>query len=204
MPVLLPRASCTDDYYYYTWQAATHGTEINAPLGQIGSEAYAYADVTGLIKVKVIGGLGWIGHVKAWGSLYLTIQGVDENVVPKISYAANGLKLNSWWLIINLTIIEVDTGNTVMSMSDVIPHGGSNRIMVGSKIYLSSAKEYLFWLYIEAIVSININANQVIDYYDDNMGRKIQVNFLWLDVFKSPPRPPRGFGGGGGRWLLRL
>jgi hypothetical protein len=41
---LLPRASCTNDYYYYTWQAATHGTEINAPLGQMGSEAYAYAE----------------------------------------------------------------------------------------------------------------------------------------------------------------
>jgi hypothetical protein len=131
-------------------------------------------NATGLIKVKVIGGLGFTGYVKAWGELYLTIQGTGETVIPKIRYTADGVKLNCWWLIINLTIIEVDTGNTVMSVADVIPHGTNTVTVVGSEIYLSSAKEYLFWLYVEARASININANQVIDYYHDGMGYMIQ------------------------------
>lgn len=52
------------DEMYYTWDSATHGTDINAPFGQIGSEADAYADATGLTKVFAYGGIGFWGTLK--------------------------------------------------------------------------------------------------------------------------------------------
>ena len=139
------------DEFYCTWDSATHGTNIYAPVGQIGSEVDAYAEATGLTKVYAYGGIGFWGYAEAWAELYTTLDGQGMYVRPVISYNAVGGRINGGIATIILTCIDRATGETIGEWSQTLPDWDSTtKTLEGTFFEAKSDREYLENICIES------------------------------------------------------
>lgn len=171
------------DEIHCTWDSATHGTRIYAPLGQVGSEAKAYADATGLLKVYTYGGLGLTGIVEAWGELYTTLNGQGRWIKPTITYEVKGGILNCGVGTITLTVIDRETGETVGEWSKNLPLPFNTPVtetLAGAFFEATSDREYLYWVKAYASAQITVVGNCLVDYE----GSSVWVNDGYVNVMQ--------------------
>jgi len=164
LATILPTVHGSD---YYTWDSATHGTSIDAPLGQIGSEAIAYADASGLTKVYTYGGFGIWGTVEAWADLYLTLTGQGYTVKPMLVYEAKGGRFNGGIAKITLTVIDRSDGSTIGQWYKNLPYSPTSPTtdsLEGASFYAYSDRQYLYWVRVYAKASITLNGIITVDY----------------------------------------
>ena len=181
---------------YYTWDSATHGTSIYAPLGQIGSEAIAYADATGLTRLYTYGGIGVWGSVEAWADLYLTLTGPGYTVKPTLVYEAKGGRFNGGIAKITLTVIDRSDGSTIGEWYNNLPYSTGSPTtdsLEGASFYAYSDRQYLFWVRVYARASITVTGDITVDYEGSSIfvtDGYVKVQYLQIE--------PEGGGGGGG------
>jgi hypothetical protein len=170
------------DNFCYTWDSATHGTNIFAPLGQIGSEVDAYADAIGLIKVFAYGGIGAWGYAEAWAELYITLDGQGMYVRPIISYNAVGGRFNGGVATIKLTCIDRTTGEIIGEWSQTLPSfDPTTKTLCGDFFEARSGRQYLYWVKVYGKASINLNGDIKVDYRGtEAIPYYVKVNYLCI------------------------
>jgi len=159
------------DEYYYTWDSANYYTEIYAPAGQVGSDAKAYADITGLIKLFAKGGIGFYGQARAWGHLSRTVPGQGRWIKPSITVEVKGLIINGGVATITLYVIDVSTGTIIGEWTWYLPISFPDPLtetFVGDAFNAKSDRSYTYLVKAYVAAPITLMGGHVVDYWDQD------------------------------------
>lgn len=190
MLAFLPTVMAQGGDNYYVWDNSNNGHSIYAPLGQIGCEALSYADVTGLIRLKVELGIGFWMDCEAWGELSMTLPGCGFRVKPSITYEVEGTRLSGGIATISLKVIDKSTGQTIREMTDYLPHTGAGpetKTLQTEGFYSSDDRDYLYWVKTYVRVTGGVSGYGLIDYWTGD--RRIKVQYLRINYLQGPGCP---------------
>jgi len=187
----LPAVMAQGGDNYYVWDSSNDGHSISAPLGQIGSVAESYADVTGLMRLKVLLGLGFYIDCRAWGDLYISLRGQGFRVRPSITYEVHGWIINGGTATITLKVIDKSTGQTIGETSDYLPHASEpeTKTLTGPSFYATDDRDYLYWVRAYVRVAGYGATGRQIDYWTSSLDHHIKVQYLRIDYLQGPGCP---------------
>ena len=173
------------DEVYYTWDSADYDTDTSGGGGLFDrAEAKAYADTSGLVRVKVyiLSRNPFTYKIaKAWANLYKTVDGVYMYITPSITYEAQGGAISGSTRDITLRVIDKSTDQIVSEASEELPQSLTEtvtRTLVGPTFHSYDGRQYMYVVNVYLRVAGGGFGMAQIDYWSDDS--HILVKQLYL------------------------